>query len=214
MALSSSPVTKWLCKRIQFYRKLWNLQWGPAERCEIQLACLMCHVDCPYPSLPSPLVTCLIYGESYVYWMQRNNSSGHSVATTLFCDTLVLPISSSFHLWLHLCSSSYPEKELNFLLAITEPIFCWKVCWISRVVCQLSVECLWLPLMKSSLPPDHHGLEPDGPLWVNLALSAFGCLFQDTASSWLFWEPSDLGGLNQNSPPWPAVQFHLSDSVG
>jgi hypothetical protein len=39
--------------------------------------------------------TCLICGESYVYWALRNSSSVHSVAVTRSCDTQDLTTSSS-----------------------------------------------------------------------------------------------------------------------
>jgi hypothetical protein len=85
---------------------------------------------------------------------------------------------------------------------------------------QLSLERLWLPLMRSSLPPDHHrasdlsGLEHDGPSWVSLALSILAVSLEILPPAWLFQEPADLSGLYQSSPPCPAVKFPLSVSLG
>ncbi len=91
------PSHKIIVQNILSYRKLWNLRWGPAGRCETQLAPLMWRVDCLY-SPPPQGFTCVICGESYIYWVQGNNSSVCSVAVTLSCDTLVLTTLSSFSL--------------------------------------------------------------------------------------------------------------------
>jgi hypothetical protein len=44
---------------------------------------------------------------------------------------------------------------------------------------KLSFECFWPPLTQSSLP------------------------------AWLYWEPSDLSGLDPDSPPWTSCSFSL-----
>jgi hypothetical protein len=75
-----------------------------------------------------------------------------------------------------------------------------------------------LPLV--SLATSHEVQPPAWPswelIWVDLnlmvllefayiALRTFGHLFEIQPSAWLFREPSDLSGLDQNSPLWPAV---------
>ncbi len=77
----------------QSYRKHCNPQWGPAMRCETQLD--LPDVSCwPSVSFPSAWLT-IWCGESYIYWVLRNNFSINSVNVTRPCDILVLTASSS-----------------------------------------------------------------------------------------------------------------------
>ncbi len=81
------------CMKTHTYQKPCKLYGGPAGRCEAQLGLL--NVSCwPFVS-PPPHLTCLMCGESYIYWALRNSFSVHSVAVTQSCDTLVLTVSSS-----------------------------------------------------------------------------------------------------------------------
>ncbi len=95
----------------------------PAMRSSLEVGApaipLMCRFDRLYPS-PSSCFTCLICGESYVYWVQGNDSSVHSVTVTLFYDTLVLTALSWSSSSSSLASSPFlflpwESISLNFL---------------------------------------------------------------------------------------------------
>jgi hypothetical protein len=109
-ALWSFPVTKQLYRIPAHIGNLINhieVQLGGVKpswnRC-------MYHIDFLNPP---PLTFDLpdMWGELYIYWVLRNNSSEHSVAVTQSCDTLVLTSSSSLSSATNLPSLSYPEKE-------------------------------------------------------------------------------------------------------
>ncbi len=147
----------------------------------------MCHVDHLYPI---PTLACLICWESHIYLVLRNNSSVHSIIVTQSCDTLA-PIASSsssaatsspFHL-------SPRKSKLTLFLAVTMLVFNF-VPWLSKVVFQLSLEHLWPPLMRSSLPLGHHKINLT---WVNLSLMAplelWGSIWTDP--SWFCKIPLD-----------------------
>jgi hypothetical protein len=129
------------------------MRYSMAKRCEAQLACVMCHVGHPY-SPPLPCFTCLICGESYMYRVQRNNSSVHSVTVTLSCGALVRTTSSS--------SSSSTSSHFFFLPWKRESwafFGCHYASFLTRSLGFLklfSLERLWPPLAWSSLLPDHH----------------------------------------------------------
>jgi hypothetical protein len=125
--------------------------------------------------IPTPsLVTCLICVKSNIYCVQRNNSSVHSVAVTLSCDTLFLTTSSFFFL---------PQKRVI-----------WIFFWLT-----LSQQ----PLKRSSLLPDYrknHLIWMDSSLMV--PLSALGRLFRGPASRltvsgtiWSEWTRSEQSPL-------------------
>ncbi len=99
----------------------------------------------------------LICGESYIFWVLRNSSSVHSVTVTQSCDTLFLTASSlSSHQQLHLPSSSTLTMSKLILFRLSLCQFSDVAPWLPRVVFWLSLERLWPPLTRSSLPPGHH----------------------------------------------------------
>ncbi len=93
---------KILDKKIQCYQR------GPVERCETQLTCLMCCFDHPY--LCPLLGTCLICGRA-VYTECRRIIPQYTVSLSLCLVTHWFSPPHHLHLWLHLPSSSYPEKD-------------------------------------------------------------------------------------------------------
>ncbi len=116
------PSHKIIVQNIQSYRKLWNMWWCPATRCETQLAPLMFRVDRLYS--PPHSFTCLICGESYICWVQGNNSWECIVAVTLSCDTLTLTTLSSFSLTTSSPFFFLPWERLGCtFLGCTMPVF-------------------------------------------------------------------------------------------
>jgi hypothetical protein len=89
-------------------------------------------------------------------------------------------------------------RPLGFLELIS------TLSWASLAASQEFQPLAW----PSREPSDLSGLEPDGPPWVSLDLSAFGHLFWGPASRLMFQESSDLSGLDQfplawnEKPPW------------
>jgi hypothetical protein len=86
---SLPPSHKIIVQNIGSFRKLCNPRWGVAARCETQLACLM---------TVRILLATAWYVERVIY-TEWNNSSVHSVAVTLSCDTLTESTSSSSSTW-------------------------------------------------------------------------------------------------------------------
>ncbi len=131
------PSQKIIVKNSLSYWEPCNQQWGPNGRCETWLGPV--HVIC-WPSISSYLIC----RESYIYWVQRNNSSVYSVAVTQSCYTLVLTniifIISNFisllllilrtsrlNLFLGYHYATFPIRSLGFLEFYPNPplsIFC------------------------------------------------------------------------------------------
>jgi hypothetical protein len=105
-------------------------------------------------SPPPSCFTCLICGESNIYWVLRNNSSVHSVDVTLSCDTLVLITSSSST---SLTSSPFfflPQERVSWTF-----FGCHYSSFLTRSLAFLELIC-------------------------NTPLSTFGLLSQGPASPW------------------------------
>jgi hypothetical protein len=99
------------------------------------------------------------------------------------------------------------------------PVF-KRVPWLPRVIFWLSFELLWPPLPRSILQPGHC---ENYLIWVDSSLMAFlefclvfewlwPLLMRFRLLAWLSWKPSDLSGLDQDSPPWPSCRFPPWDS--
>jgi hypothetical protein len=61
--------------------------------------------------------------------------------------------------------------------------------------------------MRSTLLPDHH---KNHLIWVDSSLMVFlpwAASFKVQPPAWIFREPSDLSGLDQNIPHWLAVTY-------
>ncbi len=70
------------------------LQYGGlAGRWNVAGTVYMCCINCLY--LAPPHTSLLRWRESYIYWVQKKNSSVLSVVVAWFCDALVLTSSSS-----------------------------------------------------------------------------------------------------------------------
>ncbi len=122
------------------YLKPCILHEGPAGRCETQLGPL--YVLCwPSESCPPPHLYLFYIGDSYIYWILRNNTSIISVTITQSCDTLVLTASSS--------SSSLTSSPF-FFLPWERFFFYATVSFILQLQC-IFTKCVVLIIDKLSL---------------------------------------------------------------
>ncbi len=101
------------------------------------------------------------------------------------------------------------QKSTLNLFSLSLHRFSDQVPWLPRVVFQLSLECLWLPLTRASITPIYHEnhliwvdsslMAPPHPSWASLVLSAFCCLSQGPASYprtiWSEWTRSGWSPL-------------------
>jgi hypothetical protein len=146
----------------------------------------MCHADCPYPPPPTFLPVWYVekdmYTESWGTTPQYGMLLSLSLVTQWFSHRIIIVIIISIIFFFIL-----PWERAS------PPFYRLSPChvpWLSRVVFQLSLQCLWLPLMRSSpLPgqPDNHLIWVDSSLmdpWASLVLSAFSRLSRGPAS-WL-----------------------------
>jgi hypothetical protein len=126
--------------------------------------------------------------------------------------TIIIFIFDFISLFLHA-----PRKsKLNFHFGCHYASFLTRSLGFLELFSKRSLECLWPPFTRSSLPPNHHKnhlIWGDSrlmvPLWINLALSAFGRLLRGPASCltvprtiWSEWTQSEQYPL-----AWSKIPF-------
>ncbi len=130
-------------------------------------------------SIHPPHFTCLICGESYIYWVLRNNSWVHtcSVSVTWSCHTgshsIVIIVTRNI---ISLLSLTQRKSKLTLLSRLSLCLFLVKPLGFLELFSTSHVGRLWPLLMRFSPPLGHHEdhlISVDYSLMTPLELTQF-----------------------------------------
>ncbi len=110
-------------------------------------------------SIHPPHFTCLICGESYIYWVLRNNSWVHtcSVSVTWSCHTgshsIIIIVTRNI---ISLLSLTQRKSKLNLLFKLSLCLFLVRPLGFLELFSNSHIEHLWPLWMRFSPPLGHH----------------------------------------------------------
>ncbi len=179
----------------------------------------MCCVDCKYPPTPTFHLSDM-WRELYI-----PSPEEHFLSTKCCCH-LVLWHTGSHHIriiiiiniisLLHLTviKGSWPFFRLSLKLFLTRSLGFLVLLSnspLSIFGCLSWGPASWLAITTTVW---FEWTQAVGPPWASLVLSAFGCYSWGPASRWLSSEPSDLSGLDPDSPYWLFAKSPLRVFLG